>query len=76
MSLSALQPHSPLFTFLYSSSTWSTVIFVFLYLLLIADYDFLDIDLVLRFDCICVFVIGDDNKDLLFLDQANVLMYS
>ena len=76
MSLSALQPHSPLFTFLYSSSTWSIVIFVFLNLLLIADHDFLDLDLALRFDCNCEFVIGDDNKDLLFLDQANVLMYS
>ena len=61
---------------IYLSSTWSIVIFVFLYLLLIADHDFLDLDLALRFDCNCEFVIGDDNKDLLFLDQANVLMYS
>ena len=61
---------------IYLSSTWSIVMFVFLYLLLIADNDFLDLDLVLRFDCICIFVVGDDNKDLLFLDQANVLVYS
>ena len=61
MSLSALQPHSPLFTFLYSSSTWSTVVFVFLYVSVI------DLHLVHYYYCIFISVI-DEDYDLLDLD--------